>query len=401
MPCAPTMPGQPPMPYRLLLLWCAGLYLRLTLLLAAPLGPLIAADLGLNQTGTGALTTIPVLMLALAAVAGAFVIARLGPRRTIAVCLLVIALGSVARAGASAPWTLYLATAVMGLGIAALQPALPAMLAQWSPGRIALGTAVYMNGMLMGEVLSAGLTLPVIMPLVGNDWRLAILAWTLPALLVALGFHAAGPGRGSTPEAGEHAAERLRRNWMPDWHDPLVWQLGLLLGASASLFFGTNAYMAAILAARDETRWLATGLLLFNTAQVVASVFMFRYAVRWIGSSGPPFWLMLASILGLALFLLLPGLPALLAAFTVSFTTGVLLILLVSLPPRMARSDGIAALSAGMFTVGYAVSFLVPLAGGLLADRTTIAATALLPMLLTAALTLPLCLALGRRMRRP
>lgn len=374
----------------LLLLWCAGLYLRLTLLLAPPLAPLIAAELGLGQAGSGALTTIPVLMLALAAVAGAYVIALLGARRTVALCLLVIMLGSLGRAAAFEAWSLYLATAVMGIGIAALQPALPALLPQWTPGRIALGTAVYMNGMLLGEVLGAGLTLPVVLPLVGGDWRAAIVAWSLPAALVAVAFLWRRP----TTAGGGVQRSRV---WMPDWRRPELWQLGMVSAAGSTLFFGTNAYMADVLAARGEADRLATGLLLFNSAQVVASLLMLRYAGRWVGRAAPLLWLLLAAVAGLALFMLVGGLTGLLFAVLVSFATGVLLILTVSLPPLLAPTGGTAALSAGMFTVGYAASFVVPLIGGLLADRTGSPTLALLPLLAIAVAALPVCRALGHR----
>ena len=42
----------------LLLLWGVGLYLRLTVLIAPPLTPLIGQDYGLSQAGMGALTTL-------------------------------------------------------------------------------------------------------------------------------------------------------------------------------------------------------------------------------------------------------------------------------------------------------------------------------------------------------
>ncbi|PWG61327.1 MFS transporter [Spiribacter halobius] len=375
----------PSLPVALVLLWCAGLYLRLTVLVAPPLAPRMAADLGLSQAGTGALTTIPVLALALASVAAAFVIARLGPRRAVALALLVIALGSAARSLAPGALTLFTATAVMGLGVATLQPGLPTLLTRWCPERIALGTAVYMNGMLLGEIAGAGLTLPVLMPLLGDDWRLVLVAWSAPAVLLAAGLLLRRDDDHPGPSGGA---------WMPRWRDPLVWRLGALLGATACLFFGTNAYLGSVLGGRGETDWLATGLIMLNGSQVASSLLMLRVARHWVGRPQPLLWLSVFGGIGLAGFLVLPGWAGLSAAALVGFCSGVLLILLVALPPLYAGNDGTAALSAGMFTVGYSIAFLVPLLGGALADALGRPTAALWPILAYVAATLALTLRL-------
>jgi len=377
----------PTMPVALVLLWCAGLYLRLTVLVAPPLAPHIAADLGLGQTGTGALTTIPVLALALASVAAAFVIARLGPRRAVALALLVIALGSSARSLAPGALALFTATAVMGLGVATLQPGLPTLLTRWCPERIALGTAVYMNGMLLGEIAGAGLTLPVLMPLLGDDWRLVLVAWSAPAVLLAATLLLRRDGGHTAPGDG---------TWMPGWRDPLVWRLGALLGATGCLFFGTNAYLGSVLTGRGEPDWLATGLIMLNGSQVASSLLMLGVAGHWVGRAQPLLWLPILGGLGLAGFLVLPGWAGLSAAALVGFCSGVLLILLVALPPLYAGRDGAAGLSAGMFTIGYGATFLVPLAGGAVADTLNAPAAALWPTLLYVMFSLPLALRLPR-----
>lgn len=379
------------------LLWLCGLYLRLTLLVAPPLAPEIARELDLTVTAMGALTTLPVLMLALAAIAGAWVIARLGAQRTVALCLALIAVMSAARAGATVPWALFVATAVMGLGIAALQPALPTLVRLWAPGQIALATAVYMNGMLMGEVLSAGFTLPVIMPLVGDDWRLAMVAWSLPGLLIGLWAWRHRPLGYRAPQALAQDAERPL--WIPNFRDPTIWYLGAVLGTSASLFFGINAYMGSILEQRGEGEQLAAGLFLFNTAQVAASIAAFRYAGRWLGRARPMLGLLLTCLVGTLMFATLPGWIGLWAAFMVSLMAGIVLILMVSMPAAIAAQADTARLAAGMFTVGYALSFLVPLLSGVLVDLTGTALWALGPLLLLNLVSLPAALLLARRYR--
>lgn len=375
----------------LLLLWLAGLYLRLTILVAPALAQEIAANLALTQTGVGALTTIPVFMLALGALPGAKAIARFGPRLALAMALAVVGLASLARALSPNTELLFLASAVMGLAIAVMQPALPALVSRWLPSRIALGSAVYMNGMLMGEFIGAGLTLPLIMPLTGNDWRMTLVVWSLPAFIVAAGY--------LWSPVHDRDPVRIEPVWLPDWRDPLVWKLGFLLGAGASLFFGVNAYMGSILEARGEGTRLTAALAIFNASQVGASLLMLVMAKRWVGLKGPILVSVLASVFALIVFWGMPGWWSIGGAFVLGFGTGVLLILVVALPPQLLRSADAGRLAAGMFLIGYSLSFLLPLAGGFLADATGQPSLALAPLLAFGALTIGVAASLKPKAR--
>jgi CP family cyanate transporter-like MFS transporter len=51
----------------------------------------------------------------------------------------------------------------MSLGVAIMQPALPLLVRTWVPGHIAFGTAVYSNGLLIGEILPVAIT-PLLLP---------------------------------------------------------------------------------------------------------------------------------------------------------------------------------------------------------------------------------------------
>ena len=141
------------------LLWLAGVYLRIPILVAPPLAPFISDDLALSQALPGALTTLPILMLAIGAMPGSLAISRIGPRNTLAMAMVIMVIGSAGRGLVPDTFTLMLASAVMGLGVAMMQPALPALLPRWlEPHHIAIGSAIYMNGMLMGEFIGAGIT---------------------------------------------------------------------------------------------------------------------------------------------------------------------------------------------------------------------------------------------------
>lgn len=374
------------------LLWLAGVYLRIPVLVAPPLAPFISDELALTQALTGALTTLPILMLAIGAMPGSLAISRIGPRNTLAMAMVIMVIGSAGRGLVPDTTTLMVASAVMGLGVAMMQPALPALLPRWlAPHHLAIGSAIYMNGMLMGEFIGAGITLPVLMPLLDNSWRATLLAWSLPALLVAAALFL--PKR--------DLARPVRRSaWLPDWKNPLTLRIGLLLGLSGSMFFGLNAYMGNLLEQQGHFEKLADALFWYNFAQVVASLLMLKMARFWVGKRSMIILMAVLSIVGTSGTIVLEGWPAIFSATLMSFVAGILLILLVALPPLLVRSEETGRLSAGTFLVGYTLAFSVPMIGGLIADWSGDIRHAIMVMVGYSLLVLPIAFTLDLR-RRP
>src|SRR5438552_6899063 len=115
------------------MLWLGGIDLRLTMLAVPPLIPLIHRELHLDEKAVGALVSGPVLLLAIAAVPGSLLIAKLGIRGALVTGLGAIALfGALRGFGPSAP-VLFSATFLMGVGVAVTQPAFPALVREWFP----------------------------------------------------------------------------------------------------------------------------------------------------------------------------------------------------------------------------------------------------------------------------
>ena len=150
----------------LVLLWLAGNGLRLTILAVPPVIPLIHRDLHLSETEVGILTGLPSILFACAAVPGSLLIARLGALKTLVAGLLITAIGSALRGAAFDVGTLYAATIMTGFGVAVMHPSLPTIVRQWLQDRIGFGTAVFINGLLIGEILPVALTLSLVLPLV-------------------------------------------------------------------------------------------------------------------------------------------------------------------------------------------------------------------------------------------
>jgi len=369
--------------WRFFLLWLAGIDLRLTILAVPPVLPLIHRDLGLDETSVAALTGLPVLLFALVAVPGSLLIARLGARRALIAGLVTVAFASAGRGlGASAPM-LFAMTFVMGAGVATMQPALPALVSHWLQSRAALATAVYANGLLVGEVLAAGLTIPLVLPLVGGSWEWSFAFWGVPvlatALLIMLG----------TPHAAPHAAAP-RLKWWPDWRDPRTWQLGLVQGGGSALYFATNAFIPDYLHATGQPALVNACLTALNSGQVPAS-FVLLLLARWLaGRKAPVILAALASLLSLGGLLVAVPAVMIASAVIIGFAAAFILILTLALPPLLVPPEEVHRLSAGVLTISYGLAFFVPLLGGAVWDATGLTATAFLASAIGAVLVLVL-----------
>ena len=64
--------------------------------------------------------------------------------------------------------TLFATTIVMSAGVAVTQPAMAALVGRWVPRHIGLGTGIYTNGLLVGEILPIALS-PLLFPLLGGS----------------------------------------------------------------------------------------------------------------------------------------------------------------------------------------------------------------------------------------
>src|ERR1700692_4140960 len=98
------------------LLWLSGAALRMTVLAVPPLLPIIHRDLDLSETEIGALTGLPSLLFAAAAVPGSLVIARFGARPALIAGLIVNALAAAARGARTGLAPLFSATIPLARG---------------------------------------------------------------------------------------------------------------------------------------------------------------------------------------------------------------------------------------------------------------------------------------------
>lgn len=380
-----------------LLLWCLGIYLRLGVLIVPPLIPRLETLLGFSAEQVAIATSLPILFIALGSLASGWMARRFGVVLMVCAGLLIAAAGGALRSLPVDFVALLLFTAVMGGGIALIQVGLPTLVRMWMPDNIGRGTAVYTNGLLMGEVFAAGLTGPLASHVLGGHWRWIFALWMLPAALLAAvlpGLRHARTAAAARPSAG--AAVKMRAHW----RNPLLWQAGVLLGVSGGLYLSGNVFLPQILLESGRLRLISQGLLALNGMQLVSSVLLVLLADRLLGRRWPIAAALILATAMIPAMLRLPGSGPVWAAGVYGFATSCLLTLVLALPPALASLSELPGLMAGTLAVGYTIVFAVPPLGGWAHTLTGRMAASFAPAVVLVLASLGLTLQLRARVDR-
>jgi MFS transporter, CP family, cyanate transporter len=366
-------------------LWLSGIALRLTILAVPPVIALIQSDMGLSGTEIGILSGLPMVLFGIAALPGSLLIARLGAFSTLVLGLLIAAIASGLRGAAANVSALYAATVVMSAGVAVMQPALPPLARQWLPQDVSLATAVFTNGLLVGETLAVMLTIPVVLPLVDGSWRGAFVAWSIPMFLIAVVTVWLAP----KPRRQASATSAEPRVWWPNWRNKQIWQLGFLFGSVNSVYFCSNTFLPGYLTEAGRPDLVAGALTALNLGQLPASFVLLAISGR-VERRAWPF-----IFCGTVILACLAGIVTTASAWTIVFC-GVLgflgaavLTLSFALPPLLCTPADVARMTAAMLTISYSEGLAISVLSGAAWDIAVSSRAAFLPIAISA---LPLVL---------
>ncbi len=158
-----------------------GVNLRPLLTSISPLMTTIRAATGLSFYGASLLTSLPVVAMGIGAFGAGALTRVLGETRGVALGLLAIALACGARWATASGAALLLSAALAGVGVAAVQALLPAVMKQRFHARVPLAMGVFSASIMGGGGLGARLS-----PWVSNalgSWHAGLAVWALPAVV--------------------------------------------------------------------------------------------------------------------------------------------------------------------------------------------------------------------------
>ncbi|MGH2515948.1 MAG: CynX/NimT family MFS transporter [Ktedonobacterales bacterium] len=366
-----------------------GINLRSVILAVPPVLPQITHDLSLSYTETGLLTSLPTLIMGGLALPAGLLAGRMGARASVAVGLALLAVGTFLRAVFPAALPLYLFTALLSLGIAVAQTAMPVLARQWFPTRIGLISALYSNGLILGEALAAGVTGSLILGVFGHDaWPATFVVWSIPVVVMLALWLALAPAapalnprvrsiRATSTAAGavhpvHVAASRPRVN-------PL--HLGILLGCASLIFFGMNGWIATYNVALHRDSTTALALFVLNAAQLPVSLGMIPFAQRLAGRRWPFITAGIVCGCAIAAWWILPASAEVFSAALLGGGSAFVFVLGIALPALLAGRSEVARLTGITLTLSYTVAFVGPLLGGGLWDLFGVPALAFAPVL--------------------
>jgi CP family cyanate transporter-like MFS transporter len=368
----------------LLLLWFAGVALRLTILSVPPVIPLIHNDLHLSETQVGVLSGLPMVLFAGAAIAGSLLVARLGALTTLIAGLALCAVGSALRGVGPSIAMLYFGTVVTAFGVAVMQPTLAPLVRAWAPQRVGFATAVYTNGLLVGEILPAALTIPLVLPMLRQSWQWNFVFWAVPVALIAALILALAP---RAPAAALAAASR---RWMPDFGNPLLWRIGLLLGSINAIYFAMNGFLPDYLTHTGRPDLINGALTALNLGQLPASFLLLTSADRMMRTVWSYLLCALVCLAAILAIVLLGGIWIVIGTAVWACAGAAVLVLVLALPPLIAPAEDVHRLTAGMFTISYSCAVIVPVISGALWDATGWTLAPFVPILVCAIATVGL-----------
>lgn len=167
-------------------IWLVNACFGLVMFSMAPLVSVVAADLDLSLAAMGTVLGAWPLVYMLVALPLGAVVDRIGLRRCITLGAWIVALSALLRSQAQGYASLYLAVALLGVGVPLVSIATPKLISYWfAAEERGSATGWYMSGPSVGAMLGLALTNWVVMPLVDNRWRMALLCYAALAALVA------------------------------------------------------------------------------------------------------------------------------------------------------------------------------------------------------------------------
>jgi CP family cyanate transporter-like MFS transporter len=218
-----------------------ALNLRIAVASVPPLIDELRSSVPLSGTAAGALTTLPVVCMALGATMVPRLSRRMGHELPLVLVGVAMAAGMLVRVAPGVVW-LYVGTTIAGIGVALGNVLVPSLVKRDFQERAGFMTGIYTMAISTSAGLAAGLTVPI-EDAIGHGWRPALAVWALPALVCGLIWIPFARHPSAVAERQTHTPHTASRLL----HDRLAWQVTLFMGVQSLMFYSLLSWLPSIL----------------------------------------------------------------------------------------------------------------------------------------------------------
>lgn len=216
--------------------------LRPAITSVGPVLGIIRDDIGLSNWSAGLLTSLPLIAFAIMSPLAPRLGNKYSNERALLIGLILLLFGVIARS-ISMILLLFAGTVFIGLGIAICNVLLPGVIKEKFPAKVALMTSVYSTAMGIFAATASGLSIPLARG-AGWGWQLALLFWTIPAVIgIVIWVYLSK--RDKSTQSVEMKYVQPSDNQM--WRSPLAWQVACYMGLQSFLFYVTISWLPEIL----------------------------------------------------------------------------------------------------------------------------------------------------------
>jgi CP family cyanate transporter-like MFS transporter len=367
------MTGRPRWPRLRIIL--VAINLRVAIVAAGPLLPVIILDLQLSSAAAGLVLGLPLLAFAVVSPFAPLLARRVGLDGAVFMALLLLAAGTLVR---SAPFSnaIWVGTGLLGAAIAVLNVLLPSILSRDLRNENGRMTSVYTAAQGVATAVGAGVVLMLSAVLPGG-WRTALAIWAVLAAVSAVVWQLSGTQHRSAflpvPDPPRRGVERparkesVRRIWM----SPIAWAVTAFMGLQSMAFYVYMSWVPSyqLLLGASE---LLTGVYTtaFYAVSITSSLVTGRILERMSDHRVPT--VVSSTIIALT-FVGIIFAPALFPVWSVTggAACGSLMVIALSfITYRTSDFRSAADLSAMAQSLGYALAAAGPVLFGFLLDRT-------------------------------
>ncbi|MFD1673732.1 CynX/NimT family MFS transporter [Alicyclobacillus fodiniaquatilis] len=358
-------------------------------------GPLINSiriHLDISNGIAGLVTTLPLIAFAVLSPLAPRIGHRLGNECTILLGIIVLMIGVFVRSIGDAA-TLFIGTALIGLGVAICNVLLPSLVKHKFPTKVGLMTGIYSTSMGIFAALASGVSVPLASGL-HLGWQKSLVVWAAIAIIAAivwlpqLRFH----DKANLITHVNHGQKSILRS-------PLAWKVTFFMGLQSFLFYSTIAWLPDILT-HDGMSASAAGwmLCLMQVVSLPATFITPLLAGRLPNQKSIVLGLGILYLIGIT-GLLVSGSIALAVVWTILIGIGQgssISLALTLLGLRTTSAKQAADLSGMAQSIGYLLAAVGPVLVGFVFDATNSWTVPLIILLVCVVLTILAGLGAGR-----